>query len=117
MRVHALVRQLRNKGAVRGSWIMARLKELEWWPTFWGTEAGNSPTAEEISNDGVLKNVRLFRDGLTLMVDHKGVICTTIVTPQLSRDALILLRHILLQYYGQPMAVIEAMDIDVKEEF
>jgi hypothetical protein len=96
---------------------MARLKELQWWPTLWGTEAGNTPTAEEISNNGVLKNVRRFPDGLTFMVDHKGVICTTIVTPKVSRDALILLRHILLQYCGQPMAVIEAMDIDVKKEF
>jgi hypothetical protein len=91
---------------------MTRLKELPWWPTIWIAQTGNAPTATEISKNGALNNVQRLPNGLTLLVDHNGIICTAIVNPALSEDALILLRHILLQYRGQPMEVVEAIDID-----
>jgi hypothetical protein len=92
---------------------MTRLKELPWWPTIWIAQTGNAaPTATEISKNGALNNVQRLPNGLTLLVDLSGVICKATVSPALSEDALFLLRHILLQYRGQPMAVVEAIDID-----
>jgi len=65
----------------------------------------------------VLKNVRLLDDSLGLVVDYKGAICTATVMPNLSKDAVILLRHILLQHFSQPMEVVEKIDIDFNGSF
>ena len=94
---------------------MAPLKDLPWWPTVWVSQTGDSHTSAEISRDGVLKNVRLLDNGLSLVVDYKGVVCTGVITrpSDLSQDSLILLRHILLQCWGQPMDVLENIDIDL----
>jgi hypothetical protein len=96
---------------------MARLESFPWWPTTWGVQSGHAPTPAEISRDGVLKNVRLLDDKLSLVVDYTGVICTATVMPNLSQDAVILLRHILLQHVGQPMEVVEKIDIDFSGSF
>ena len=96
---------------------MPQLKMLQWWPTAWLPDAGSAPTAEEVRKNGVLKNVRRSVDTLTLVVDCNGVICTATISPNLPEDTLILLRHILLQHYGQPMAVVEDLDIDLQGVF
>jgi len=96
---------------------MARLKSFPWWPTTWGVQDGHAPIPAEICRDGVLKNVRLLDDSLGLVVDYKGAICTATVMPNLSKDAVILLRHILLQYFGQPIEVVEKIDIDFNGSF
>jgi hypothetical protein len=90
---------------------MARLRDFPWFPTAWVAESGHAATAAEISRDGVLNNVRLLDKNLSLVVDHKGVICTATVMLDLPEDALILLRRMLLQYCGQPMNVVEEVDI------
>jgi len=90
---------------------MARLKDFPWWPRAWVTEKGSSPATAEISKHGVLKNVRRFVGGLTLLVDYNGVIYTAIIDSNLSEDFLILLRHIMLQKWGEPMEVVESSDI------
>jgi hypothetical protein len=56
-------------------------------------------------------------DTLTLVVDCNGVICTATISPHLPEDTLILLRHILLQKYGEPMAAVEDLDIDLQGVF
>ena len=96
---------------------MARLKSFPWWPTTWGVQSGHAPTPAGISRDGVLKNVRLLDDSLGLVVEYKGAICTATVMPNLSKDAVILLRHILLQHFSQPMEVVEKIDIDFNGSF
>ncbi len=96
---------------------MARLKSFPWWPTTWGVQGGHAPTPAEISRDGMLKNVRLLDDNLGLVVDYNGVICTATVMTHLSKDTVILLRHILLQHFGQPMEVVEKIDIDFNGSF
>ena len=90
---------------------MARLRDFPWWLSTWVSKTGSSPATAEMSKHGVLKNVRLLRDGITLIMDHNGVIYTSKITPHLSEDFLILLRHILLQQWEQPMEVVENSDI------
>ena len=96
---------------------MIRLKELPWWPTIWAAQTGSPCTAEEINRDGVLLNVQRSQTSLTLLVDHKGIICSATVRPKVSEDALILLRHILLQQYGHPMEVVGNLGIDLQAVF
>jgi hypothetical protein len=80
----------------------------------WVAQTGTSPMPAEISRDGVFKNARPSDDGLSLMVDYKGVSCTGMITrpSNLSEDSFILLRHILLQHHDQPMEAVENIDID-----
>jgi hypothetical protein len=92
---------------------MSQLKTHPWWPTAWLPYGGRCATGE-VRTNGVLKNVRRSTDNLTLVVDCNGVICTaTVSDPYLAEDTLILLRHVLLQRYGEPMAVIEDFDIEL----
>src|SRR5512135_1030674 len=96
---------------------MPQLKTLPWWPTAWIAETGDTITPEEIRKNGVLINVRRFSNALTLVVDVKGATCKETVGPALSEDRLILLRHILLQHYGEPMEAVEDLDIDLQGVF
>jgi hypothetical protein len=50
--------------------------------------------------------------GLLLVVDDNGVICTATIASNLSADFFILLRHILLQHWGEPMEVVENIDLN-----
>jgi hypothetical protein len=96
---------------------MTRLKELPWWPTIWAAQTGSRCSAEEINKSGVLMNVRRSQNSLTLLVDHKGVLCSATVTPRVSEDTVILLRHILLQQYGHPLEVVGDLAIDLQGVF
>lgn len=96
---------------------MAKLKTLQWWPRAWLSNGGSTHTAEEVRKHGVLNNVSRSMDTLTLIADCNGAICTATITPHLSEEMLILLRHIFLGYYGQPMAVIEDLDIELGSTF
>ena len=95
---------------------MAQLRYCGWWPNGWLDESGGFPaTAAEIRKGGVLKNARPVPDGLTLMVDHNGVTYTAQIAANLSEEFLILLRHILLQHWGEPMEAVEDIDIGFDE--
>ena len=92
---------------------MARLRDFPWWPSAWVSETGSSPTTEEISKYGILKNVRRMGNELTLILECNGVIFTATIGAQLSVDLLILLRHILLQQWGESMESVENIDFDI----
>ena len=96
---------------------MPYLKDFQWWPTSWIAQEFNAPTPAEISKDGILQNAQMLDWGLQLVVDYKGVVCTATIIPRLSNDRLILLRHILLQHYGEPMKVVEKIDMDFDQLF
>jgi hypothetical protein len=91
---------------------MTCLKEFPWWPTAWVEERGGSASPTEVSKDAVLKNARRVPGGLTLVVDHNGVTYTAQIAVHLSEDVLILLRHILLQHWGEPLAAVENFDVN-----
>ena len=91
---------------------MARLRDYSWWPNAWANNGGRALTSSEIRQDAVLKNVRRAGKVLTLMVEHNGVICTAQIGSPLSEDFLILLRHILLQHWGEPIADVETVEIN-----
>lgn len=65
----------------------------------------------------MLKNVRRLQDGLSLVIDYKGVDCMAAVMLGFSEDTLILLRQILLQRFGEPIALIEDLDINLQGAF
>jgi hypothetical protein len=92
--------------------MMARLRDFAWWPSTWMCESGSCPAPSVEDKNGVLKNVRTQPGGLTLMVDQNGVIYTARIVTDLSEEFLILLRHILLQHWGEPMDVVENIEID-----
>ena len=99
---------------------MTRLKDFPWWPTVWVNERGASLAPAELSTDGTLKNARpTGNSGLSLIVDYRGIIFTAIISrpPTLSQDSLILLRHILLQHWGEAMCVVENIDIHFRRRF
>lgn len=90
---------------------MACLTDFSWWPTDWTNDAqGASLPAKEIRERGVLKNARLS-EGLILTVELNGVIYTAKITTRLSTDFLILLRHILLQHWGELITTVENAEI------
>jgi hypothetical protein len=90
---------------------MACLRDFSWWPTDWTNVAkGASLPAVEIRERAVLKNARLS-EGVILTVELNGVIYTAKITVRLSEDFLILLRHILLQHWGELIATVENAEI------
>lgn len=93
---------------------MPRLKDYRWWPTVWVSSAGWCLTNEEIIRVGRFHNAKHVTDGLRLEAEHQGVICTaTINHLEMSEDSLILLRHILLQYYREEMQIVANLDIEL----
>ena len=91
---------------------MTLLNNFQWWPKYWLAQTGSNLIPAEISRDGILKNVQTLDGSLRLVVDYKGISCTATILPGLPKDASILLRHILLQYYGERMEIVEQIDID-----
>lgn len=96
---------------------MPQLKTYPWWPSAWLVEGGPQLNAEEVRKQGVLKNVSRSEYTLTFVVDCAGSICRATVHPHLPEDTLILLRHILLRLYGEPIAVVEDLDVDLQGVF
>lgn len=88
---------------------MARLGDFSWWPSSWSDQNGASFT----SIDGVLRNVRRSGKELILILENNGSMIMAQVNPQNSEDFVILLRHILLQHIGEPMSVVENIDMVV----
>jgi len=60
----------------------------------------------------VLKIVRCFTNRLTLVVDYNGVFYRAEIYGNPSDDFLIRLLHILLQHQGEPMEMVENIEID-----
>src|SRR5262245_18660872 len=96
---------------------MPRLCDSPWWPNTWINEMGGSRSHSEIRKSGVLKNVRRSKDQLTLIVECNGAICTAQIDSQLSADFAVLLRHVLLQHWGQPISVVENIEIEFAKLF
>lgn len=93
---------------------MPYLREFSWWPSVWVTPAGWFVTHEEMIRVGSFQNARHSIDGLSLEAEHEGVICkATITSAELSKEDLILLRHILMQHHGEEMSVIANLNIDL----
>ena len=91
---------------------MARLRYYSWWPNAWVDDASLAHTPIEIRKDAVLRNVRRAGEELTLVVDCNGLICTATIESNLSEDFLILLRHILLQHWGEPISAVEDLEVN-----
>ena len=94
---------------------MPQLRMLQWWPTAWQSDSGTAPTAGEIRQTGVLRNVGRSHNTLTFVVDCNGVICTATIDPQLPEHTVILLRHILLQHYGESVAAVEDLNVELDD--
>ena len=90
---------------------MACLKDFPWWPSVWTNKAGASLTTAEIKEHGVLKNASRRSDNLTLTVELNGAVYTAKIAIELSEDFIILLRHILLQHWGEAMEAVENVDV------
>jgi hypothetical protein len=56
-----------------------------------------------------------LKNCLVLEVEHRGKLCaaTIEVSPNLTEEDLILLRHILLQHHGEEMRIIADLNIDL----
>jgi hypothetical protein len=91
---------------------MTRLRDFSWWPNAWTSEKGGSHSPIEIRKKGLLKNVRRIGNELTLILECDGVIFTATIGSHLSEDFLILLRHILLQHWGEPISAVEEFEVD-----
>ena len=90
---------------------MNRLGEFSWWPVTWLDDKSRSVSPTDIRENAVLKKVRRRGVELTLIVDHKGATCTAKIVAHLSEDFLILLRHVLLQQWGEPISAVENFEI------
>jgi len=91
---------------------MRHLRDFTWWPNAWFDEASRSLSSSEIRKDGVLKLVRCFTNRLTLVVDYNGVFYRAEIYANRSDDFLIRILHILLQHQGEPMEMVENIEID-----
>ena len=91
---------------------MTKLRDFSWWPSAWIDKSGGSISPTEITN-APLKNVRRAGRELILMVEHNGSVCTATFGSSLSEDLIILLRHILLQHWGEPVSAVEHIEIDL----
>ena len=94
---------------------MRHLRDFTWWPNVWRDEASRSLSSSEIRKDGVLKYVRRFTNRLSLVVDYHGVFYRAEIFANPSDEFLIRLRHILLQHQGEPMEMVENIEIDLVE--
>ena len=85
-----------------------KLRDFSWWPTVWYDKVNRSVSPTLIQNEAVLTNVRLSNTRLTLISQMNGATFTAKTDEfVLSADFLILLRHILLQHYGEPISAVE----------
>ena len=85
-----------------------KLRDFSWWPKVWYDKVNRSVSSTVIQKEAVLTNVRLSDTRLTLISQMNGVTFTAKTDDfVLSVDFLILLRHILLQHYGEPISVVE----------
>jgi hypothetical protein len=90
---------------------LLQLRQYPWWPTTWVSTTGRSASNDEIVEHGIFQNARRSAAGLILEAVYQGLSYTgTIRSPDLSQDDLVLLRHILLQHYGEPMRVVASLD-------
>jgi|GEM_PF-7049061 len=90
---------------------MARLLDYPWWPRDW-RRGERGPAKPPEVRKAVLKNVRRGAHDLTLIAEYNGVIFTATIGSQLSDEFLILLRHILLQHWGDTISDVETLEAD-----
>jgi hypothetical protein len=91
---------------------MTVLRDFSWWPTVWTSENGSSLIPIDIRENGVLQNVSRKGTELTLILECNGVICTAKIDSALSEEFVILLRHILLQHWGEPISSVENIEVN-----
>lgn len=94
---------------------MNRLRDYYWWQDIsWSSRSGISPNASQISKDGAFESCRLTNRGLHIVVNYKDLTCSAIITPSHAPNVdLTKLRDILLPYRGQPMQVLQNLEIDL----
>lgn len=93
---------------------MRRLRDYPWWPTVWFSPTGWYLT-HEVIRGGIFRNSRRVAGGLSLEVEHEGIVCTaTIESSNISQENVILLRHILLQHCGEEMRLVADLNIDFR---
>src|SRR5262245_459856 len=89
-----------------------KLRDFPWWPNVWYDKANRSVSPTAIQNEAVLTNVKLSDTRLTFISQMNGTTFTAKTDDfVLSIDFLILLRHILLQHYGEPISAVENIAI------
>ena len=91
---------------------MTRLRDYPWWPNAWTSENGGSHSPIEIRKKGMLQNVRRMGNELTLILECNGVIHSAKIGSHLSGDVLILLLHILIQHWGEPISAVEDLEVN-----
>jgi len=92
---------------------MAKLKDHPFWLGVWVSVGGSAPNAGEIRQDGVFETCSLSSKGLQIVVDYKGQTVSVFISFEQAGDLdLTKLRDLLLLYKGQPMRVVEDLEID-----
>ena len=91
---------------------MPELRDFSWWPSAWLDESGALIGRDEITN-AILKNVRRADRELILIAQNNGHMYTAIIGDPLPMDIIVLLRHILLQFWGEPVSAVEHIEIDL----
>ena len=91
---------------------MTVLRDFSWWPNVWTSENGSSLIPIDIRKNGVLQNVSRKGTELTLILECNGVICTAKIGSAFSEEFVILLRHILLQHWGEPISSLENIEVN-----
>lgn len=90
-----------------------RLRDFPSWPTVWDCRGVSSPSADDISRDGVFLGIRLVSNGLSLAAQYKGEYCTAAFFPSEGANFLRSLRDQLRSYKGRPMRDIENIEIQL----
>jgi hypothetical protein len=91
---------------------MTRLGDFSWWPTVWVDNRNLSFPLSQLRTKAVLTNVRRTGTDLVLFVEHDGLVCTGKISAPLSEDFLILLRHVLLQHWSEPLSAVEDVQVN-----
>lgn len=89
-----------------------RLRDFPSWPAVWDCRGASSPSADDISRDGLFIGARLVANGLNLAARYKGEYCTANFAPSSDTNMLRSLRDQLRSFKGRPMREIEDIQVD-----
>ena len=92
---------------------MPKLCNSSWWPNAWIDEQGNSADLTELRKSAVLKNVRRSSNELVLILEQNGHVCTAKTGGHLSDEFVVLIRHLLLQHWGELVSSVEEIEVDL----
>jgi hypothetical protein len=89
-----------------------RLRDFSSWPSVWECRGASSPSADDISRDGVFIGARLVTSGLNLAAQYKGEYCTANFAPSGDANMLRSLRDQLRSFKGRPMRDVEDLEVN-----